>query len=169
MDMMSPTQTTMSLNQAQHLAWLRQSPAPTTSREALGRLLETARLSLEALDADHIVTAQNTLEDVLIQTLIAMKTMSLQPDQALQRALERMQDAWGKRAFHIFSDRVEIRVQGDVRGEWPLYSQHDYNQALHLARELGCDVIHEEACQLGLFTNARLNAKQASQPTHTPE
>jgi hypothetical protein len=165
METMTPTQTAMSLNQAQHLAWLRQNPAPATSREALGRLLETARLSLEALDTDHIVTAQNTLEDVLIQTLVAMKTMSLQPDQALQRALSRMQDAWGKRAFHIFSDHVEIRVQDELRGEWPLYTLHEYNQALSLARELGCDVIHEEACQLGLFTNARFQ----SQPTHSAE
>lgn len=148
---------TVTLNQAQHLAWLRQQVTPATSREALGRLVETARLSLEAFDQDQLLTTQNTLEDVMIQTLIAMKSLSIQPDQALQRALERLQDNQGKRAFHIFTDRVEIRVQGDIRGEWPLYSQHDYQQALTLAHELGCDVIHEEACQLGLFSHVRLH------------
>jgi hypothetical protein len=148
------------LTQAQHQAWLRQNPVPATSREALGRLLETTRQCVEAFEADQLVTAQNTLEDVLIQTLIAMRTLSMQPDQALHRALERMQEDWGKRAFHIFTDRVEIRVQGELRGEWPLYSQHDYDQALNLARELGCDIIHEEACQLGLFNHVRLNTAQ---------
>jgi len=150
-------QQSITLAQAQHLAWLRQDPAPATSREALGRLVETARLCMEAFDEDQLITAQNTLEDVMIQTLISMKSLSIQPDQALQRALERMQDTQGKRAFYIFTDRVEIRVQGEIRGEWPLYSQHDYQQALNLARELGCDVIHEEACQLGLFSHVRLN------------
>jgi len=148
---------TASLTQAQHLAWLRQHPTPATSREALGRLLETARLCLEAFDQDQLLTAQTNLENVMIQTLIAMKSLSIQPDQALQRALGRLQDNQGKRAFYIFTDRVEIRVQGEIRGEWPLYSQHDYQQALTLAHELGCDVIHEEACQLGLFSHVRLS------------
>jgi hypothetical protein len=151
------------LAQAQHMAWLRQNPAPTTSREALGRLMETTRLCLEAFDEEHLLSAQNGLEDVLIQTLVAMKSLSIQPDQALQRALARMQDNGGKRAFHIFEDRVELRVQGEIRGEWPLYSQQDYQMALNLARELNCDVVHEEACQLGLFQHARLHQSRAYQ------
>jgi hypothetical protein len=171
-DLGQPTQASITysqetlLAQAQHLAWLRQHPTPATSHEALGRLLETTRLCLKSFEEEQLLTTQNTLEDVLIQTLIAMKSLSIQPDQALQRALERIQNTQAKRAFHIFTDRVEIRVQGETRGEWPLYSQHDYQQALNLARELDCDLIHEEACQLGLFNHARLNqigrTKQAS-------
>ena len=160
MDTLTPNQTAISLNQAQHLAWLRQNPAPATSREALGRLLETTRQCLEAFDGEQLVTAQSTLEDVLVQTLVAMRTLNIQPNHGLHRALDRLQEAGGKRAFHIFTDRVEIRVQSDIRGEWPLYSQNDYDQALNLARELGCDVIHEEACQLGLFNHVRLNTTQ---------
>ena len=147
----------VTLTQAQHLAWLKQNPTPATSREALGRLLETTRLCLEAFDEDRLLSAQNGLEDVLIQTLIAMKSLNIQPDHALQRALSRLDEQNGKRAFHIFEDRVELRVQGEIRGEWPLYSQQDYQMALNLARELNCDVVHEEACQLGLFQHARLH------------
>ncbi len=160
---MPTVQAPVTLTQAQHLAWLRQNPAPATSREALGRLMETTRLCLEAFDEDQLLSAQNNLENVLIQTLIAMKSLNIQPDQALQRALARMQDNWGKRAFHIFEDRVELRVQGEIRGEWPLYSQQDYQMALNLARELSCDVVHEEACQLGLFQHARLHQTRAFQ------
>lgn len=145
----------LTLAQAQQLAWLRQDPPPATSREALGRLLEMTRICLEAFDGDQLVTAQKTLEDALVQALIAMKSLDINPDQALKRALERLKRASGKRAFHILGDRVEIRAYGEVRGEWPLYSQHDYQQALNLARELGCEVIHEDARQLGLFRHAR--------------
>jgi len=151
----------VTLTQAQHLAWLKQNPTPATSREALGRLLETTRLCLEAFDEDRLLSAQTGLEDVLIQTLIAMKSLNIQPDHALQRALSRLDEQNGKRAFHIFEDRVELRVQGEIRGEWPLYSQQDYQMALNLARELNCDVVHEEACQLGLFQHARLHQARA--------
>ena len=160
---MPTSQAPDTLAQAQHIAWLRQNPTPATSREALGRLLETTRLCLEAFDEDQLLSAQNNLEDVLIQALVAMKSLSIQPDQALQRALARMQDNCGKRAFYIFEDRVEVRVQGEMRGEWPLYSQQDYQMALNLARELGCDVVHEEACQLGLFQHARFQHARAYQ------
>lgn len=145
----------LSLSQAQHLAWLRQNPPPSTSREALGRLLETIRLCLGAFEEDQLITAQNTLEEAQIQLLIAMKSLGIHPDHALQRALARIQDVSGQRAFHIFTDRVEIRVQGEIRGEWPIFSQPDYEAALSLARELNCNVIHEEACQLGLFQHVR--------------
>jgi hypothetical protein len=146
----------LTLVQAQQIAWLRQNPAPATSREALGRLMETIRLCVEAFEQEQLLSTQNSLEDVLIQTMIAMKSLNIMPDQALQRALARLENKEGQRAFHIFEDRVELRVHGENRGEWPLYSQQDYRMALSLARELECDVIHEEACQLGLFQNARI-------------
>ncbi len=148
----------LNLNQAQQLAWLHQHPSPATSREALARLLETTRLCLEAFDNEHIVSTQSQLEDVLIQTLIAMKTLDMQPEAALQRGLERVQQTTTQRAFHIFADHVEIRVQDDIRGEWMLYTQQDYEAALSLAHELGCRIVHEEAQQLGLFARGKDHA-----------
>jgi hypothetical protein len=141
----------VTLTHAQQLAWLHQDPAPATSREALGRLQETIHQCVAMFEAEQVITAQTLLEDSLIQTLVAMRSLGIQPEQALRRTLNRLQGASGQRAFHIFPDRVEIRAQGELRGEWPLFSQADYEAALRLARELGCDVIHEEASQLGLF------------------
>jgi hypothetical protein len=146
------TKLPLTLTHAQHLAWLHQQPTPATSREALGRFQETVRQCQKAFEDDRLLSTQSLLEDSLVQLLIAMKSFDLQPDQALHRALERLQDGSGKRAFHIFSERVEIRVGAEVRGEWPLYSQNDYQSALSLAHELGCNVIHEDACQLELFS-----------------
>lgn len=150
----------LTLNQAQHLAWLHQQPVPATIREALSRLQETVRQCQEALEAERLVAAQTLLEDSHLQLLIALKAFELQPEPALQRALARLKGGADKRAFHIYADRVEIRVGLDVRGEWPLYSQQDYDIALRLAHELGCTVIHEEACQLGLFDTGRVLSRE---------
>lgn len=139
------------LQQAQQLAWLHQQPAPATTRQALARLHETIRQCLELFDAQQLVGAQSLLEDSLLHSLVAMKRLNLDPDLALERALARLQAGATRKAFHIFGNRVEIRVGQDVRGSWPLYAEADYEAALQLARELGCDVVHEEASQLGLF------------------
>lgn len=155
-----PKEPFASLAEAQRLAWLRQSPTTATSREALGRLLETTRLALDSFDADQLLSTQNCLEDALVRTLIAMKSLNMQPDHALQRALGRLKSGNTQGAFHIFADRVEIHAQGEIRGEWNLFSQSDYEAALRLARELGCDVIHEESCQLGLFQHIRLHQSE---------
>lgn len=145
----------VSLSQAQQWAWLYQQPVPETMRQALGRLQETVRQCQDALENGQLVSAQTLLEDSQLQVLVAMKACDIQPELALQRALSRLKDA-DKRAFHIYADRVEIKVGLEVRGEWPIYSQHDYEAALRLAHELGCSAIHEEACQLGLFDGSRV-------------
>ena len=156
--MKAQTQLPLTLSQAQHLAWLHQQPTPTTLKEALGRLQEIVRNGQEALENGQLVAAQTLLEDTHLELLVAMNAFELQPEPALQRALTRLKKGVDKRAFHIFADRVEVRVRSEVRGEWMLYSQHDYEAALRLAHELGCTVIHEEAHQLGLFELSRLNS-----------
>jgi len=144
------------LKSAQDWAWQHQSLAPETASEALGRLYETVRLLRQSFEESQLLKSQSLLEDTLVQTLISMQSLSMNPDAALARGLERLRgDDSPERAFHVFSDHVEIRVHGESRGQWPLYSQGDYDSALKLARDLGCDVIHEDACQLGLFSIAR--------------
>ncbi|HEY9745358.1 MAG TPA: hypothetical protein V6C99_03985 [Oculatellaceae cyanobacterium] len=158
---MSFTGHPVTLTQAQNLAWMHQQPPPSTAREAVSRLQEALRLCQEALEAGQLVAAQTLLEDAQLQSLVALKVFEIHPEQALQRALARLKAGTAKRAFHIYADRVEVRVGGELRGEWTLCSQHDYEAALRLAHELGCQVVHEEACQLGLFDTLRLERQDA--------
>lgn len=152
----------LSLTEAQRLACLHGQHSPTTSREALGRVLESARFALESFDADQLLTTQGSLEDTLLRVLVAMNSLNIQPELALQRALSRLKEGPSQGTFHIFVDRVEIHAQGEIRGEWPLYSQSDYEAALRLAHELGCTVVHEDSCQLGLFQHVRLHQGKAT-------
>ncbi len=144
------------------MASLHRQSSPTTSREALGRVLESARFALESFDADQLMTTQISLEDTLIRVLVAMNSLNIQPELAMQRALSRLQEGHAQGTFHIYVDRVEIQAQGEIRGEWPLYSQSDYEAALRLAHELGCTVVHEDSCQLGLFQHVRLHQGKAT-------
>jgi hypothetical protein len=155
-----PAASLSDLQAAQTWAWLHQlnqQTAPATSHEALGRLHETVRLLLQVFEDKQLLRTQSLLEDTLVQALTAMQTLNMNPDSALARGLARLRGGdEPRRAFHIFSDRVEIRVHGESRGQWSLYSQGDYEGALKLARDLDCDIIHEDACQLGLFSAAQL-------------
>jgi hypothetical protein len=142
----------VNLKSAQDWAWASQKQTPETASEALGRLYETVRLLLRTFEDAQLLKSQSLLEDSLLQTLVAMRSLSMDPDAALNRGLQRLRCGnESERAFHIFSDHVEIRVHGESRGQWPLYSQGDYDAAISLARDLGCDIVHEDACQLGLF------------------
>lgn len=139
------------LDDIQKLVWLKQGAKPETNREVLARLSEGAKVCLNAFSDNQLVKAQAALDDLLVHVFIAMQSLELRPSQAIQRALSRMEKYPDNRFFHVYTDRVEIRVNKEVRGAWPIYTMSDYQAALRLAHELECDVIHEEAYQLELF------------------
>ncbi len=145
----------MQLDEALNMIWAQQVVRPQTSKEALGRLSESIRYCLEAFEQDQLVHTQVLLEDTLPQILIAMKTLGIEPSAALRRAMSRMSQQSNQRAFHIYPDRVEIWAEGECRGNWPLYSDEDYRNVTRLARELGCEIIHSDSRQLGLFQNVK--------------
>lgn len=139
------------LEEAQAMAWAQQPAPPNTSREALARLAETVQRGLEAFDGDRLLQAQSLLEDSLSQVLVALKSLGIEAEPGLKRALARLLVQPGQRAFHVFEDRVEIWADGECRGTWPLYTEEDYRNVSKLALELGCPLIHQEARQLELF------------------
>lgn len=140
------------LDQIQKMIWLKQPPLPETNLEVLAKLSDSARICLQAFEHDQVVQAQSTLEDILVQVFIAMRVLQLKPSMALERALTRLDNQKNEiRIFHVYADRVEIRVNHEVRGQWPLYTLNDYQSTLRLAKELNCDLIHEDTCQLTLF------------------
>ena len=139
------------LSEFQKMVAIRLQPPAMTIRECLGRVQTTLMEAQAALDQGMVVNAQTLLEDTHLQLLAALNAFHIQPEAGLVRAWSRLQHKGEKRAFHIFDDRVEIRVGNETRGGWPLYSEHDYRAALKLAQELDCRIIHEEVRQMSLF------------------
>jgi hypothetical protein len=144
----------MHLSDAQLAAWSGLADLPETTRDAMGQLAETSRRCMEAYGEDRLVEAQMALEDTLLRTFIAMKSMGINAEDGMKRALARLEaQSKEQRVFHIFPDRVEILVGSESRGGWPLYTEEDLELALQTAQSLGCDVEYRDGRQLGIFVS----------------
>lgn len=147
------------------MVWEHLPTPPQTSQEAMKTLEGIVKACLKSYQQGHWVRAQMGLEDTLLQVLVAMKKMGLDPDRSVARSLSRMNHASSyDQTFHIFPDRVEIRVAGEYRGGWPVFSSEDIEAARQLAQELGCEVRQsdEALTQLDLFV------EHSPQPTLAP-
>lgn len=122
-------------------------------RQAIAQLKEAAESAARAQDNDRVTAVQQALEEALVHVLSALKLSGVSPEAGLQRAWLNGQAAGGEnnRAFHVFHDRVEVRVGDDVRGSWPLFTLEDYQSFVAMARELACPVVHHGNRQLALF------------------
>ncbi len=143
----------MTLEEAQQTLWIHQQDTPKTTQEALARASQAMIECIGAFQNDELIMVQTRLEDTLVQILMVMKTLNVSPDCALERAITRgvQTTVQQQRAFHIYGDRVDIQVGGELRGGWPLYTHEDYEAVVALARTFGCEVTHHDSQQLALF------------------
>lgn len=153
---LKPETQSLSLQEAQNLANLYEQSLTDTTKESLSRLQESIRYAVQCFENEQWLSTQTALEEAMIRLLVAMSRLNMEAEPAFQRAINRLKSAKLSGTFHIFEDRAELWVQNEVRGEWPLYTEAEYKALLRLAQDLGCPVIHEEACQLGLFPTERL-------------
>ena len=135
--------------------WLYQNDADKirtgSARQELARLKEAVHAACDALDAERLTEYQQALEDALFHLLPALRLMGIAPDEGLRRAWLRTRASAEEKAFHVFGDRLEVRVGEETRGTWPLFTQEDYQALVSMARELGCPVVHHDTRQLELF------------------
>ena len=141
--------------------WLYRNSTDTvvssTIRDSLVLLRATVEEACEAFENDRLPQSQQALEDGLMHVLMALGRMGASPDEALCRAWQRVhqnnkQGSQQEKAFHIFQDRVEVRVGDTTQGSWPLFTLEDYQSFTETARALGCAVVHHDMRQLELFS-----------------
>jgi len=137
----------MKFKEAVDLIWENRKYDTDSETEALSHLNEEVAESLKALSKGDRETAQAELEDALSCLFIAVKVMGLDPEEIIQRQINRMKNQ-PVRTMHIFSNRVELRVGNELRGGWTLWSEDDLNEALKMAKEFKCRIIQEEETQL---------------------
>lgn len=139
----------MKLKEAVEIIWKNRKYEPKSLISAVSHLNEEVSKSLKALMQNNQTEAQKELEDAFSCMLIAMKMLKIDPDSAVYRQIERMQIDTNK-TMHIFSDRVEIRVDNEIKGGWNIYSQEDIQDAQKMAQEFQCKIAWEDATQLSL-------------------
>lgn len=130
---------------------------PKTSDEGLKKLIYQLQESLTYLNQENWVAGQLAAENALSTMLVTLKQMGMTPSLVLSRSCNRLQTPVKKPVgenndgFYIYPDRVELHSEGEIRGEWPLYSQEDYDNFTRLAYELGYSIFHQDARQLELL------------------
>lgn len=75
--------------------------------------------------------------------LIVFKTLKIDPEGAVLRQINRMKEQSNK-IMHIYSNRVEIRVNNEVKGGWAIWSIDDLKDAEKMAREFNCQIVKED-------------------------
>lgn len=136
----------MQLKEAVDLIWKNRRYDTSSETEALSHLNEEVAESLKALLKQDREKCLNELEDALSCLFIAFKIFDLNPEEVVQRQINRMR-ANTTRTMHVFSNRVEIRVGEEVKGGWAIWSVDDLREAHKMAKEFKCKVIWEEENQ----------------------
>lgn len=137
----------MNINDAIEIIWQKKRYESTSSTEVLSHLNEEVAESLKAMLRGDKEKAQLELEDALSCMLIAFKMLEINPEEAINRQVDRMQ-SYQEKTMHIFSDRVEIKVGDKIKGGWALWSPEDLADAFKVAQEFNCKVIKEEPISL---------------------
>ncbi len=133
----------MNFKQAIDLIWENRQYSATSETEAVSHLNEEVAESLNAMLRGDKEKAQMELEDALSCLLIAFKVLKINPEEAINRQVNKM-NTRPRRMMHIFSDKVEIRVGNEIRGGWSIWSAEDLNEAEKMAKEFQCDIIFED-------------------------
>lgn len=132
----------MDLKQALELIWENRKYTTDDPKKAISHLNEEVAESLKALIKGDSDTAKRELEDAFSCILIAMKVLDVDIEEAVSRQINQMQNRNGK--IMIFKkDKVEIYVNGALKGGWSIWSDEDIKEAQKIAKEFGCNIVIE--------------------------
>jgi NTP pyrophosphatase (non-canonical NTP hydrolase) len=132
----------MELEKAVELIWENRKYTTTDPKEAISHLNEEVAESLKALLRNEQDKAKRELEDALSCLFIALKVLDINPEEAVTRQVTQMKQRHEK--MMIFKkDKVEIYVNGVLKGGWSIWSDEDVKEAEKIAKEFGCNICYE--------------------------
>lgn len=122
--------------------WQNRKYTTNDPKTAISHLNEEVAESLKALMKGDTDKAKRELEDAMSCLFIAMKVLDVDPIKAVNNQIEQMQKRNDK--IMIFkNDKVEIYVNGTLKGGWSIWDKEDIKEAEKLAKEFGCEIIYE--------------------------
>ena len=132
----------MELKKAVDLIWENRKYATDDPKEVLSHLNEEVAESLKALLKGDDNRAKSELEDALSCIFIALKVMDVSIEEAIERQIVQMKKKYDKKMI-FKKDKVEIYVDGILKGGWTIWGEDDMKEALKIAKEFGCRIINE--------------------------
>lgn len=132
----------MELKNAVEIIWENRKYTTDDPKEVLSHLNEEVAESLKALLKGEEDRAKRELEDALSCLFIALKVMDVDIEEAIDRQIIHMKKRYDK--WMIFKkDKVEIYVDGILKGGWTIWGEDDIKEAQKIAKEFGCKIIYE--------------------------
>lgn len=110
--------------------------------QALKRLNETVTEALLACLRDQPEQASHHLSSALPQLLVAMTTLGVDPTSSYAPLDLEPSSAEVQRLIHIIGNRVEVRVDDEIRGSWSIWSVADLREVCRLAEEFDCGLVY---------------------------
>ncbi|MCQ1529856.1 nucleoside triphosphate pyrophosphohydrolase family protein [Lutispora saccharofermentans] len=130
----------MELKEAMDLIWENRKYLTDDPKEIMSHLNEEVAESLKALLKGDSDRAKRELEDALSCLFIALKVFDVDLDEAVIHQVEQMKKRVGN--VMIFkNDKVEIFVNGILKGGWSIWGDDDIKEAEKIAKEFGCKII----------------------------
>ncbi|HCJ56578.1 hypothetical protein SDC9_163797 [bioreactor metagenome] len=130
----------MELKEAMDLIWENRKYSTDDPKEIMSHLNEEVAESLKALLKGDSDRAKRELEDALSCLFIALKVFDVDLDEAVIHQVEQMKKRVGN--VMIFkNDKVEIFVNGILKGGWSIWGDDDIKEAEKIAKEFGCKII----------------------------
>lgn len=132
----------MELKNAVEMIWKNRKYATDDPKEVLSHLNEEVAESLKALLRGEEDRAKSELEDALSCIFIAIKVMDVDIEEAIDRQIIQMKKR-NEKVMIFKKDKVEIYVDGTLKGGWTIWGEDDMKEALKIAKEFGCRIVNE--------------------------
>lgn len=132
----------MDLKNAVDLIWENRKYTTDDPKEVISHLNEEVAESLKALLKGDTDRAKRELEDALSCLFIALKVMDVDIEKAIEHQIVQMKKRFDR--LMIFKkDKVEIYLDGTLKGGWTIWGEDDLREAEKIAREFGCKVLYQ--------------------------
>jgi len=130
----------MDLKSAVELIWENRKYSTDDPKEVMSHLNEEVAESLKALLKGDTDRAKRELEDALSCLFIALKIFDVDIEEAIKRQVVQMKKRVGN-VMILKNDKVEIYVNGILKGGWSIWGDDDIKEAEKIAKEFGCKII----------------------------
>lgn len=133
----------MELKEAVEKIWENRKYTPKDINEAVSHLNEEVAEAMKALMKGEKEKAKRELEDALSCMFIAIKMYDMDIDEAVKNQLHMMKIKTEK-VMVFKKDKVEIFVNGKLKGGWTIWGEEDLREAEKMAKDFNCTVIYED-------------------------
>ncbi len=131
----------MDLRNAVDLIWENRKYSTDDPKEVISHLNEEVAESLKALLKGDTDKAKRELEDALSCIFIALRVLNVEIEDAIERQIVQMKKR-NEKIMIFKKDKVEIYVNGILKGGWTVWSEEDIKEAEKIAKEFGCKIIY---------------------------